>query len=252
MKSLWALTFTLAAFPLFAAAPTDICWRPTYPSLPGQWASFGSVIEAGNRFQTVAGVTLELWSTASDYTEAEQRWANHEPLKATLVRTVISNEQGQFKFGPIHPGFYEMRAHMDGREPALAFIANQDPGSQWLGRGLKVAVSLRDKGCSRIYSAGLDDTDCGIFSCDGIPAGKIRIIYADETPLSGGSLVFRRHTKSRGPVAFTVVTDANGFASAVSAHGCYDVSILGQRPRSAHLCFNHQGPPGDVTVVLPP
>jgi hypothetical protein len=55
-----------------AMAQSDLCWRHGYPRIPGEWAGSGSVIEAGNRFQSIAGATVELWATAYEYSEARQ------------------------------------------------------------------------------------------------------------------------------------------------------------------------------------
>jgi len=252
MKFFCAVFFTVA-FPLFSMAQTDLCWRDSYPQIPGQWAGFGSVVEAGNRFQTIPGVTVELWSLSSDYAATRRGAANHEPSAGTLVRTVIADQQGLFKLGEFLPGFYEMRARMGGRETAIAFINKQNyPAPQWMGRGLRIALSFKDKGCSRIYAAGLDDTDCGILDCSRLPFGRMRIIHADGKPLGQSRLFFRPHSKSLEAVEFTLVTDADGFATITSAHGCYDISIDGPRPGSMHLCFREAASPSSVTVVLPP
>ncbi len=253
MKLLHVVFVTVVEFPLFAAAQTDLCWREAYPQVPGQWAGYGSAVEAGNRFKAIAAVTVELWATSSDYAEAQRRLTAHQKLPATLVRTVMSDQQGMFRLGEFQPGFYEMRARLGGRETAVAFIDKQaHPTAQWMGRGLRIAMSFQDKGCSRIYPAGLDDTDCGALDCGGLPTGTMRVVRADGTPLSQMELLFHRHSKSLGPVELTLLTDADGFVNIVSARGCYDISIGQPRRRSMHLCFRQEATPADFTVVLPP
>jgi hypothetical protein len=54
-----AMLFLLGLIATLAAAQSDLCWRDPYPWIPGEWAGSGSVIEAGNRFQTVTGATVE-------------------------------------------------------------------------------------------------------------------------------------------------------------------------------------------------
>src|SRR5713226_3785655 len=110
-----------------AAAQSDVCWRDIYPSIPWDWADYGYVIEAGNRFETVAGATLEVWVTARTYKEAQRSAIQRQTLPATLVETTHSDARGRFslkrfQLGRLVPGFYEIRAHMSGRARGSAFV----------------------------------------------------------------------------------------------------------------------------------
>jgi len=65
-----------------------------------------------------------------------------------------------------------------------------------VGRRIKVALSRESKGCSRIYSAGLDDTDCGVLDCEKLPAGPAKIVFADGTPLAHIRFALFAHGKT--------------------------------------------------------
>jgi hypothetical protein len=233
------------------AAQRDVCWRDPYPSLRGEWSSYGSVVEAGDRFKTVAGATVELWSTTLSYEDAYQRTADHQGVAATLLKTTSSNADGHFSLGDIKPGSHEIRVHMAGRENSAAYVIKDNFPPQWMGRGLVVALSAEGKGCSRIYSAGLDDTDCGLFNCESLPVGRTKITFADGSPLSVSDLFFYRHTMGRRDHPdFTLSTDVNGVVEIKGAVGCYDIRI--QRGGSMHLCFTQSTTKDQVTVFLPP
>jgi len=189
-------------------AQKDVCWRVAYERVPAEWAGYGYVVEAGNRFQTVPAATIELWAVSSNWEETGRKRERGEDVPATLIVSATSDEHGRFDLagklgtnwflGDLKPGSYEIRAVMPGREKAFAFIAKDSSLSpQWFGRGLRVALSHEKQGCSRIYAAGLDDTDCGVRSCEGLPVGRLRILYSDGNPLSSKRLFFYGHSKSR-------------------------------------------------------
>jgi hypothetical protein len=232
-------------------AQRDVCWRDPYPNLRGEWSSYGSVVEAGDRFKTVAGATVELWSTTLTYEDAYQSTADHQSVAAILLKRTSSNADGYFSLGDIKPGSYEIRVHMAGRERSAAYVIKENLPPQWMGRGLVVALSAEGKGCSRTYSAGLDDTDCGLFNCESLPVGRMKITFADGNPLSVSDLFFYRHTLGRRDHPdFTLSTDVNGVVEIKGAVGCYDIRI--QRGGSMHLCFNQSTTKDEVTVFLPP
>ena len=119
------------------------------------------------------------------------------------------------------------------------------------GTGIKVALSQEGKDCSRIYSAGLDDTDCGVLDCEKLPAGPAKIVAADGTPLADARLAFYRHSKRGGKdPEFTLTTDRNGMITTPAQPGCFDIAI--EYGGSMHLCFSGQTASAPITVVLPP
>jgi hypothetical protein len=120
-----------------------------------------------------------------------------EEIDSNLVTTITANADGTFTLGTLPDGRFEIRASMAGREVATAYLERTGLAPQWMGRGLRVGLSLQGKGCSRIYPAGLDDTDCGRLDCGRLPAGEMKIIHADGTPLSSKRLLFYRHSKDR-------------------------------------------------------
>jgi hypothetical protein len=245
------LSVVLLSLVARCAAQRDVCWREPYPNIRGEWAGYGSVVEAGARFKTISGATIELWSTTFTYEDAYQRTADHQNVAATLLKTTTSNADGIFSLGDIKPGSYEIRAHMAGRESSSAYIIKGGLPPQWMGRGLRVALSAGGKGCSRLYAAGLDDTDCGLFDCEGLPKGQTRIMFSDGSPLSVSDLFFYRHTRPmRDQPDFTLATDVNGLVDTKAAVGCYDIRI--QRGGSMHLCFTQATTKDEVTVFLPP
>jgi hypothetical protein len=231
-------------------AQSDTCWREPYPSIPGQWASYGQVVEASHLFQAISGATIELHSTSVSFEEAKNKTIRHGAVATNLIKTVVSDTTGKFDFGKLPSGEYEIRAVMAGRESATAYIRKDIP-AQWQGRGLKVALSDQGKGCSRIYAAGLDDTDCGHEDCGRLPLGKMRVIHANGAPLSGKRLLFYRHSKNkpRSP-EFVLITGTNGIVSTSMAHGCYDILVA--RSSQIHLCFSRALASKSVTVRLPP
>ena len=185
MLTLWCSIATAAT------AQSDLCWRDPYPSIPGEWAGSGSVIEAGNRFRGISGAILELWATTYKYDDARQYAIRHTALPAILVETAVSDAQGGFVFKSLRrgqqdqSGHYEIRAHMPGRESSLAYTGFE-PGlaPQWMGRGTKVALSHEGKGCSRIYPAGLDD----------IAASSIARSSLRDQPKLSSQMGLRLHT----------------------------------------------------------
>jgi hypothetical protein len=231
-------------------AQSDACWHEPYPSFPRQWASFGRVIEANNPFQGIGGATIELRSTRLSYDEARGKAIRDGEVPSNLIKTVASDSAGKFDFGTLPSGEYEIRVVMVGRQPTTAHI-REDVPSQWRGRGLRVALSYEGKGCSRIYAAGLDDTDCGRWDCGGLPPGEMRVIHADGTPLSSKRLVFYRHSKKKPQSPELILnTRADGIVNTTMAHGCYD--ILVERSRQIRLCFLPTLASGSVTVRLSP
>ncbi|MBV9087367.1 MAG: hypothetical protein JOY79_07790, partial [Acidobacteriaceae bacterium] len=215
-------------------------------------------IEAGNRFQVVTGAAVELWTTTYKYDDARQNAIRHEMLPASLVETTQSDSHGTFAFktlrrnNQLQPGSYEIRVHMPGRESSLAYTQiGTGLGPQWMGRGIKVALSQEGAGCSRIYSAGLDDTDCGVLDCEKLPAGPAKIVFSDGAPLAGTRLAFYQHSKKRpGNPEFSLITDRNGMITTPARRGCFDIAI--EHGGSMHLCFSGQAASGPITVVLPP
>ena len=189
-----------------ALAQSDLCWRDPYPWIPGEWAGSGSIVEAGNRFQAVPGALVELWSTTYKYDDARQHAIRHQVFPASLVETAQSDAQGVFvltrlrRSNEAQPGSYEIRVRMPGRESSLAYVQIGGPGPQWIGRGIKVALSEEDKGCSRIYSAGLDDTDCGVLDCEKLPAGRAKIVYLMEPRWRTIGLTFINTAKREGRI----------------------------------------------------
>jgi len=248
--------FGLIATP--AAAQSDLCWRDPYPSIPGEWAGFGSVIEAGNRFQTVTGATVELWATAYKYGDARQNAFRHQVLSASLVETTLSDAHGAFAFKTlqrnkeVQPGSFEIRVHMPGRERGSAYTEiGTGLAPQWMGRGIRIALSWEGTGCSRIYAAGLDDTDCGVLDCEKLPAGPAKIVVADGTPLADTRLAFYQHSKKRSQdPEFTLTTDRNGMITTPAKRGCFDIAI--EHDGAMHLCFSRQTVSQPFTVILPP
>ena len=239
-----------------AVAQSDLCWRDPYPWIPGEWAGSGSVVEAGNRFQTVPGATVELWSTTYKYDDARQNTIHDQVLPASLVETAQSNSHGGFVLNTlrpgnkIQPGFYEIRVYMPGRESTKAFTQIGGPGPQWMGRGIKVALSQEGKGCSRIYSAGLDDTDCGVLDCEKLPAGRAQVVFSDGTPLAYHRLDFYQHSKKRSQnPEFSMTTESNGMITTLRQRGCFDIVI--EHGGSMHLCFSGRSGSGLITVMLP-
>lgn len=256
------LLFFLCLIATAATAQPDLCWRNPYPWIPGEWAGSGSVIEAGNRFQTVTGATVELWATASKYDDARQNATRHGILSARLVETALSDSHGAFAIKSlqllqpgreIRPGHYEIRVHMRGRESVSAYTEIATGlGPQWVGRGIKVALSREGEGCSRIYSAGLDDTDCGVLDCENLPAGPTKIVFADGTPLIYTRLDFYQHSKMRKKdPEFSLTTDVTGMITIPEKQrGCFDIAI--EHGGSMHLCFRGTPASGAITVTLPP
>jgi len=247
----------LALAGMTAVAQSDLCGRDPYPLIPGEWAASGSVIEAGNRFQSVSGATLELWASTYRYDHARQNALRHKVLPATLVETTVSDADGTFAFTALRrgsatqPAFFEIRVHMPGRETGAAYIEiGTGRSPQWVGRGIKIALAQEGNGCSRIYSAGLDDTDCGVRDCGKLPAAPARIVI-DGAPLANTRLDFYQHSKnkSKGP-EFSLTTDGKGRIAAIAQRGCFDVAI--QLGGTMHLCFSGQAAYEPITVILPP
>jgi hypothetical protein len=240
------------------AAQSDLCWRESYPSIPGEWAGTGSVVEAGNRFQFIPGATLQLWKTTENYEEAQQSFAHRRTLPATLVETVRSEEHGSFRFETLLPrkqiqiGSYEIRVHMPGRQSVSAYTEiGKGLSPQWLGRGIKIALSFENQGCSRIYAAGLDDTDCGFEDCENLPAGPTKIVDVNGSPLRERRLAFYQHWKKRPRAPeLSLTTNPEGVVLLPALRGCFDIDIEGGG--SMHLCFRNKVPTRPVTVVLPP
>src|SRR5262250_3789493 len=251
-----AMLFLLGLIATPTAAQSDLCWRDPYPWIPGEWAGSGSVIEAGNRFQTVTGATVELWATTYKYDDARQNAIRHQILSASLVETTPSDANGAFKTlqrnKEIQPGSFEIRVHMPDRERGSAYTEiGTGLAPQWMGRGIKIALSWEGKGCSRIYSAGLDDTDCGVLDCEKLPAGPAKIVAADGTPLADTRLSFYQHSKKRSKdPEFTLTTDQNGMITTPAQRGCFDIAI--ENVGAMHLCFSGQTVSQPITVILPP
>lgn len=253
-----AVLFLLGLTGTTAVAQSDLCWRDPYPWIPREWASNGSVVEAGNRFQTVTGATLELWATTNKYDDARQNAIRHQVLPAIMVETALSDTHGAFTFKAlqrnheIQPASFEIRVHMPGRERGLAYTEIETGlAPQWMGRGIKIALAQEGNGCSRIYSAGLDDTDCGVLDCEKLPAGPAKIVAADGIPLANARLDFYQHSKKRSKdPKFSFTTDGNGMITTPAQRGCFDIAI--QHGGSMHLCFSGQAASDPITVVLPP
>ena len=253
-----AMLILWCSIPTVATAQSDLCWRDPYPSIPGEWAGSGSVIEAGNRFREVSGATVELWETTYKYDEARQYAIRHQTLPARLVETAVSDTHGGFVLKSLgrdqqdQSGRYEIRVHMPGRENSLAYTEiGTGLAPQWMGRGTKVALSHEGKGCSRIYSAGLDDTDCGVLDCENLPAGPAKIVFANGTPLAHTRLAFYQHSKMRNKdPEFSLTTDASGMITTPAKRGCFD--IVFEHSNSMHLCFRGAPTSAPVTVTLPP
>jgi hypothetical protein len=237
------------------ASQGDVCWRDPYPNIRGEWAGYGSVVEAGDRFKTVTGATIELWSTDFTYEDAFQRTADHQNVAAALLKTTSSNAYGNFSLGEIKPGSYEIRVRMAGHENSAAYVINDGLPPQWMGRGLRIALSAEGKGCSRIYTAGLDDTDCGPLNCESLPVGPTRIMFPDGRPIGVNDLLFYRHTMGeRDKPDFTLATNLNGLVDIKGAIGCYDIRIQrsGSWVGSMHLCFTQATTQNEVKISLPP
>ena len=253
-----SMLFLLGLIAAPAAAQSDLCWRDPYPWIPGEWAGSGSFIEAGNRFQPVTGATVELWATAYKYDDARQNAIRQQILSASLVETALSDAHGAFAFKTlqrneeIQPGSFEIRVHMPGREKGSAYAEiGTGLAPQWMGRGIKIALSWEGKGCSRIYSAGLDDTDCGVRDCEKLPAGPTKIVAADGTPLADTRLAFYQHNKKRSKdPEFTLTTDWNGMITTTAQRGCFDIAI--EHGGAMHLCFSGQTVSQPIIVILPP
>ena len=251
-----SMVVTVVLGAAIAVAQSDLCWRDPYPWIPGEWAGSGSVVEAGNRFQVVPGATVELWSTTYRYDDAHKRTIRHQVLPASLVETTQSNVDGAFVLNTLRPSnklqpsSYEIRVRMPGRESAKAYTQIGGPGPQWMGRGIKVALSQEGKGCPRIYSAGRDDTDCGVLDCEKLPPGRTKIVFSDGTPLADTRLDFYQHSKKRSQnPEFSLKTDSSGMVTTPRQRGCFDVAI--EHGGSMHLCFSGLQPSGLVTVMLP-
>jgi hypothetical protein len=257
MKEIGML-FLLGLIATPAAAQSDLCWRDPYPWIPGEWAGSGSVIEVGNRFQVVTGAAAELWATTYKYDDARQSALRHQTLPASLVETTQSDAHGAFAFKTlqrnkeVQPASFEIRVHMPGRERGSAYTEiGTGLAPQWMGRGIKVGLSQEGKGCSRIYSAGLDDTDCGVLDCEKLPAGPAKIVLADGTPLADTRLAFYQHSKKRSvDPEFSLTTDRNGMITTPAQRGCFDIAI--ERGGAMHLCFSGQTASQPITVILPP
>ncbi len=240
-----------------AMAQADLCWRDPYPWIPGEWAGSGSVIDAGNRFQNVGGATVELWATTAKYDDARQYAIRRQTLPAILVETTLSDPHGGFVLKSLkrdkvdQSRHYEIRVRMSGRESGLAFTEiGAGFGPQWVGRGIKVALSHEGKGCSRIYSAGLDDTDCGVHDCENLPSGPTKIVFADGTPLAHTRLAFYLHSKARKKdPEFCLTTDASGMITMPAKQECFDIAV--ERAGSMHLCFRGTRAAGPITIRLP-
>jgi len=253
-----AMLFLLGPVATAAVAQSDLCWRDPYPWIPGEWAGSGSVVEAGNRFQAVTGATVVLWATTYKYDDARQSAMRHQILPGSLVETTLSDSRGAFAFKAlrrtkeVQSGSYEIRVQTPGWERSLAYTEiGTGPGPQWVGRGIKVALSRESKGCSRIYSAGLDDTDCGVLDCEELPAGPAKIVFADGTPLAHTRFDFYEHSKNRGKdPKFSLTADQDGMITTPAQRGCFDIAI--ELGGSMHLCFSGQAASGPITVVLPP
>src|SRR5262249_28144998 len=146
----------------------------------------------------------------------------------------------------------EIRVRMPGREDSFAYTEiGTGLAPQWMGRGIKVALSNEGKGCSRIYSAGLDDTDCGAIDCEALPTGPAKIIFADGTPLAHTRLAFYQHSKRRNKdPEFSLTTDASGMVNTPATRGCFDIAF--DHGSSMHLCFRGAPTSKPVTVMLPP
>jgi hypothetical protein len=257
MKKIAVLILS-CSIPMVARAQSDLCWRDPYPSIPGEWAGSGSVIEAGNRFRNVSGAIVELWATTYKYEDARQYAIRHQTLPARLVETAVSDEHGGFVLKSLgrgqvdRSGHYEIRVHMSGRENSLAYTEiGTGLAPQWMGRGTKVALSHEGKGCSRIYSAGLDDTDCGVHDCENLPAGQAKIVLADGTPLANTRLAFYQHSKIRDKdPEFSLTTDASGMITIPAKRGCFDITF--EHGNSMHLCFRETLTSEPITVTMPP
>jgi hypothetical protein len=252
------MLFLLGLIATSTMAQSDLCWRDPYPWIPGEWAGFGSVIEAGNRFQTVSGATVELWATTYKYDDARQSAIRHQSLPASFVETTLSDSHGAFAFKTLRrtkemqSGYYEIRVQTRGWERSLAYTEiGTGKGPQWMGRGIKVALSRESKGCSRIYSSGLDDTDCGVMDCEKLPTGPTKIVFADGTPLANIRFAFFEHSKKRSKdPKFSLTADPDGMITTPTERGCFDIAI--ELGGSMHLCFTGQTALGPMTVVLPP
>jgi len=256
MKSI-VIFFLLCTVSSVCLAQSDPCWRDAYPHIPAQWVGSGSAIEAANPFQTVAGVTVELWAIPANYKDARRSVSESQTLPASLVETTQSDEHGYFEFKTFDrhkhfsPGRYEIRAHMFGRESAAAYTEVPGFPPQWFGRGIRVALSHDGQGCSRIYSAGLDDTDCGPLDCHSLPAGQAKIVFADGAPLTRTRLDFYQHFKGRKKdPEFSLTTDENGTITTPSTRGCFN--IQSERGRSIVLCFTGKAASAPITITLPP
>jgi hypothetical protein len=246
---LWLVLVSLI-FSVDVVAQTGFCQPEPYPSIPGQWASSGQVVEASDPFQTVSGATMELRSTHLSYEQAKDKRVRDGAGPTNLIKTVVSDSRGKFEFGELSPGAYEIRAVMAGHELAAAYVLMDRP-PQWVGRGLRVALSYQGKGCSRIYAAGLDDTDCGRWECGNLPPGEMKVVHTDGTPLSRTRLLFYRHSKMapHSPeLDFTTGTD--GVVNTSTAHGCYDIRV--ENSGSIHLCFSRTLATESITVRLSP
>jgi hypothetical protein len=259
MKAAGILFLLLCALPSALCAQSDLCWREAYPLIPGQWVAYGYMVEAGNRFQVIAGAAVEEWALPYGYEEALRRASRSQPQEGRLIGKGVSDSQGEFKFDSVEPGQpkpapgYEIRAHMDGREPTAAFV---DPSAkaQWVGRGGRIALSQQGKGCSRIYPAGLQEIDCGRLDCDNLPAGKLRIVRADGSPVRARRVGFHRSSMGRTPLARAVISNKRGFISTAGLKGCYQVNI--QKETAVTICFGYRPVSAEVaaeaTLMLPP
>lgn len=252
----------LAAFlmgtPNLLIAQSDVCWRQPYPTLIGNWSSYGFVVEADNRYQVIPGVTVEKWALPYGYEEALRRQQRGEVQQGRLIEKAVSNSQGEFQFPTaisekqeLAAG-YEYRVYMDGREPVSTFVS-KSVLAQWVGRGVRIALSYKGKGCSRIYSANLQEIDCGNFDCNRLPRGTLKLVRADGTPVRQKRLRFYIHSKGREPLVFTVVTNPVGVVNTKAfQQPCYDVKV--EQDGRMHLCFSGRyavSAPHDVTVILP-
>ncbi|HEY2362236.1 MAG TPA: hypothetical protein VGK36_14040 [Candidatus Angelobacter sp.] len=259
MKLLNLAAFLIGALPNVLIAQSDMCWRQPYPTLIGDWSGYGFIVEADNRYQAIRGVTVEEWALPYGYDEALRRQQRGESPQGRLIQKAVSNSQGEFKFSPVRSGKqeqsagYEYRVYMEGREPVSAFVA-KSALAQWVGRGVRIALSYEGKGCSRIYHANLQEIDCGNFDCDRLPRGTLKLVRADGTPVRGKRLRFYLHSKGREPLELVVVTNPLGVVNTKALQQpCYDIKV--ESEGRMHLCFSGThalSVPTEVKVILPP
>jgi hypothetical protein len=221
----------LLAITVRAQSKDSVCWREENPGIPGDWSSYGFVVEDTNRFQFIEGAKVQLL------------WNDGTLLQANLiiVREVTSNARGFFDLGRIPTGNFRIRVSMPGRQQAVARgMAARMPLTAWPGRGLRVALAPVGPGCSRIWRAGEDDADCGDISCGRLPRGTIRITYKDGSTVSHARFYgYRSLSKSRWKLDGFFKTDNEGIAHTDKLNGCYSFRAKPRRPGAyAHLCFS--------------